>query len=398
MTAIRPPRVPSYRLHKPSGQAVVTLSGRDHYLGVHGTLESKTAYNRLVAQYLANGGELLAMADVGPYTVAKLCDEYTEHARREYRAPDGTPTGSVDNVRWAMLALFDLFADIDSAEFGPRSLILFREQLAKSGLARSTINDRVSIVRRAFKWATQEEKVSPEVFHGLTSVQGLRRGRGGARETEPVRPVAQADVDATLPHMPEPVRAMVELQLLTGARPGEIAAMRAVDIERTGKVWVYRPAAHKNSWRGMDRTIYLGPKAQAIVFAFLRPGMQERFLFSPTLAELRRRERLRATRKTPLYPSHLRALRAKRKAQPKRSPRDHYDVASYRQAITRACRRARVARWHPNQLRHNAATMLRREFGLDVAKAVLGHRLVETTQIYAEVDRARAMEAIERVG
>jgi hypothetical protein len=26
-------RIPSYREHKPSGQAVVTLNGRDHYLG-----------------------------------------------------------------------------------------------------------------------------------------------------------------------------------------------------------------------------------------------------------------------------------------------------------------------------------------------------------------------------
>jgi hypothetical protein len=30
------PRAPSYRRHKPSGQAVVTLSGRDIYLGKWG--------------------------------------------------------------------------------------------------------------------------------------------------------------------------------------------------------------------------------------------------------------------------------------------------------------------------------------------------------------------------
>jgi hypothetical protein len=29
----RTPRVPSYRRHTPSGQAVVTLNGRDSYLG-----------------------------------------------------------------------------------------------------------------------------------------------------------------------------------------------------------------------------------------------------------------------------------------------------------------------------------------------------------------------------
>jgi integrase len=297
-----------------------------------------------------------------------------------------------------MRNLYLLFADMQAAAFGPRSLMLLREELARGGIARTTINDRVAVVRRAFKWATQEEKIPPSVFHGLQAVAGLRRGRGGARETEPVRPAPEKDIEAALPFMPEPVRAAVQLQLLTGARPNEILVMRAVDIDRSGKVWSYRPAAHKNSWRGQERTIYLGPRAQEIVLAFIRPGLQERFLFSPTLAELRRRARLRAARVTPLYPSHVRAQERKRKANPMRKPRDHYDVCSYRQAITRACKRAKVDAWRPNQLRHNAATRLREQFDLDVAKAVLGHRRVETTQIYAEVDRKSAMRAIERVG
>ena len=32
---------PSYRLHKPSGQAVVTLANRDYYLGRYETPESR---------------------------------------------------------------------------------------------------------------------------------------------------------------------------------------------------------------------------------------------------------------------------------------------------------------------------------------------------------------------
>ena len=40
-----PARVPSYRLHKPSGQAVVTLDGRDFYLGAYGTPASKAEYD-----------------------------------------------------------------------------------------------------------------------------------------------------------------------------------------------------------------------------------------------------------------------------------------------------------------------------------------------------------------
>ena len=33
-------RTPSYRLHRPTGRAVVTLNGRDLYLGRHGTTGS----------------------------------------------------------------------------------------------------------------------------------------------------------------------------------------------------------------------------------------------------------------------------------------------------------------------------------------------------------------------
>ena len=46
---------PKYRKHKASGQAVVTLNGRDHYLGPHGTAASKAFYDRLIAEWLVQG-------------------------------------------------------------------------------------------------------------------------------------------------------------------------------------------------------------------------------------------------------------------------------------------------------------------------------------------------------
>jgi hypothetical protein len=54
--------------------------------------------------------------------------------------------------------------------------------------------------------------------------------------------------------------------------------------------------------------------------------------------------------------------------------------------------------WHPNQLRHNAATRLRKEFGVELARIILGHATAFTTEIYAEADRAQAMEVIAKVG
>lgn len=43
---------PKYCKHKASGQAVVSLNGKDHYLGPHGTAVSKREYDRLVGQSL----------------------------------------------------------------------------------------------------------------------------------------------------------------------------------------------------------------------------------------------------------------------------------------------------------------------------------------------------------
>jgi integrase len=72
------------------------------------------------------------------------------------------------------------------------------------------------------------------------------------------------------------------------------------------------------------------------------------------------------------------------------------DLTADQQAELRAWEKAH--RWHPNQLRHSAATRLRRVFGLDVAKAVLGHSSVMPTQVYAEQDQAAAADAMRKTG
>jgi len=58
MPKLRDVQVPSYRLHKQSRQAIVTLSGRDVLLGRHGTRESREKYNRVIAEWLAAGRQL----------------------------------------------------------------------------------------------------------------------------------------------------------------------------------------------------------------------------------------------------------------------------------------------------------------------------------------------------
>ena len=83
---------------------------------------------------------------------------------------------------------------------------------------------------------------------------------------------------------------------------------------------------------------------------------------------------------------------------PKGAPGERYTADSYRRAITEGCKNAGIDPWHPHQLQHDAATRLRREFGLDVAGAVLGHKSPAVTEVYAELDRARAVDAMEEIG
>ncbi|MFN0137884.1 MAG: site-specific integrase, partial [Phycisphaerae bacterium] len=76
---------PSYRLHKPKGLAVVRLSGRDIYLGKYGTPESHATYERLIAEWLANGRELppskrVEASSVNVFTVNDLILAFMEHA------------------------------------------------------------------------------------------------------------------------------------------------------------------------------------------------------------------------------------------------------------------------------------------------------------------------------
>jgi integrase len=63
---------------------------------------------------------------------------------------------------------------------------------------------------------------------------------------------------------------MVRLQLLTGARPGEICAMRPTNVTRgIDGVWTYRPASHKTEHHGRERRIFIGPQAQEILTPYL---------------------------------------------------------------------------------------------------------------------------------
>jgi integrase len=247
----------------------------------------------------------------------------------------------------------------------------------------------------------------------LDTVDALRRGREGARETEPVRPVPVGHAEAVLPFVSAQVAAMIRLQLLTGMRPGEVVIMRGIDLDTSGPVWAYTPSKHKTGSHGYGRTVYIGPRAQEAIRPFLKPDLTA-YLFSAADADRARRAARSAARTTPLSCGNKPG--SNRGRQPRRTPGDRYKVRSYYRAIEKACEKAfpappeladqpaellawrKAHRWHPHQLRHTAGTTYRREADFEAAKIILGHRTDSMTQLYAERDEQKAQEVVARIG
>jgi len=334
-------------------------------------------------------------------TIKGLIARYLEWARVYYRQADGTPTKEVLTIKYALRELLKHVPNLRAEDFGPKRLKQVRQALVEEGrLSRHEINRRVQIWRRMFKWAASEELVPAHVYEALRTVDGLRRGRTPAREPEPVTSVAEAHVRAVLPYASPTVAAMIELQLLTGMRSGELVQMRPCDIDMSGPVWLYTPPRHKTAYRGYQRTVPIGRKGQQILRPFLNRPV-DAYLFSPKDSDRYRRQMRSENRKTPLSCGNRPGTN--RKADPARVPSDRYTSESYYRAVQYAIRAARkagvdVPDWHPHQLRHTAATRIRKQFGLDAARAMLGHRSLQITDDYAEIDRNLAIKVASRLG
>lgn len=450
-------KTPKYRRHRASGQAVVTIAGVDRYLGPWKSKASNVEYDRLVGEWLAAGrpSHSTTPASGDDYTIADLCLGYLRFAERHY-VKNGRVTDEAACVKAALRYLRASYGHTLAADFGPLALQSLQARMVDAGLTRGVINQNAGRIRRAFRWAVANEKIAVTVWQALLAVSGLQKGKTTAREPEPIGPVGESTIDATLPHLPPIVADMVRFQRYTGCRPSECCSVRPCDVDTSGEVWVYIPAEHKTEHRGKQRKIFVGPRGQDVLRPYLLRA-PDAFCFVPAESEQKRNRRRRENRQSPMTPSQARR-RPKRK--PKKTAGQCYTSDSYRRAITRACdksflaeagpvewakllamfqagelgrrdqvrrdgeakwrraimlagdkpagnvandsatwfyRRA-VERWRPNQLRHLAATQIRSKYGLEAAQVTLGHSKADVTQVYAERDAKLAERVAREVG
>ena len=391
----RKKRIPQYCLHKATGQAVVRINGKDKYLGAYGSPESYTKYDYWIGKLTVSKPSPNVTANHSKYggTVTEVCLAYSDHVEEIHGATGLDLNKSAARTMATTKALIKFGGRLTAENFGPVKLQAFRETLIARNLARSYINDVIDEVQRIFRYAVTLEMIPPETSQALDMLPSLRAGRSNARETEPVKPVDDAVVDATLKYLPPVVADLVRVQRLLGCRPGEACAMTPGEIDRSDDVWFYMPGKHKNAWRGKKRVIPVGPRAQSIIMAYLDRADDEP-LFSPEESRHLQLIDMRRRRKTPVQPSQ----KNRKRATPKQKPGKRYNKDSYRQAVHRACKKAGVEPWNPNQLRHTAATRIRAEFDLETARTVLGHGSVSTTEIYAEQDTKKAAEVARKIG
>lgn len=395
-----PAKLPKLCHFKPRNLACVWISPtRRLYLGPYGSPESHERYAEVIRQLLAGQEVTEAPPKDGPsrtvaLTVADLAARYLDHALGYY-SKNGEPTGEFPIVELAINAALSQFGSLQAASFGPLCLEEVRERMIASGLARTTINGRTRRIVAMFKWGAAKELVAPTVHQALAMVGGLRAGRTKAREAAPVRPVEDHVVEATIAELPEVVADMVRFQRLTGARPGEVCRLRPCDVDRSGEVWLYRPASHKTQHHGRERTVFIGPKAQTVLLRYLARDA-ESCCFRPCDSEAKRHAARHQDRETSLSCGNRPVTNAK--ASPLWRAGVRYNKDSYGNAIRRASKRAGVEQWSPNRLRHTYATAVRRDYGLEAAQVTLGHSTARTSEIYAEKNLAAGAAVAKAIG
>lgn len=411
--------IPRVTLHRPTGTARVKFTlpdGRRVYrsLGKYGSPEARKNYEALLAEL--SSGEIGQDSGEPRLTVAELAHRYITAAGQKV-ARGGLSPSTLERHLLTFRPLLDGYSETPVDGFKPRDLVAIRDRILnenghqsaadpKTGEriwippARATVDARIAIIKRLFKWAAANALCSPETFAALTVIENLEPNATIAVEPREVKPATVDDLHRTITELDRsnPVVAdMLRIQILTGMRSGELCSIRLSEIRTDfdDGVWEYyvRQENNKTKRYGKGRIVPIGPKAQAILCHYLNESDADDYLFSPRKSVAIQKHLEKERNPNPVRGSHK-----KRNDPPKRRPGAKYNKDSYRKAVQRAARRGGVTvDIFPHQFRHNAADEINKELGKEAARTVLGHSSTKTTDIYVDYNRPLAHRAaIER--
>jgi integrase len=341
--------LPRYQGPHKSGQAYCRWQKKTIYLGKYGSDESVDEFKKLVAAIVGGDPEPIKPRFPTPeHPVVDLAEPYLDFAESYYSQNE------YDCIRYAVDLLLELHGSTELDQFGPLALKQVREAMIAKDWSRPYTNHQIARLKRMWRFGVENEIVPASLAHAIESVKALRKGRTEARETEPVEPVADEIVAATLPFMSATIAMMVRTQRIAGMRPGEVCSMQMRDLEGRGDTWLYRPGQHKNTWRRKPRVIAIPASLHGPLWEYLKPEPED-YVFTP---------KPRGCVKRPCYTED-----------------------TYRVAVARAAKKAieagaKAVHWSPGQLRHSAADEAVRILGPVAAQRLLGHANLDTTSIY----------------
>lgn len=345
--------VPKYCLHKSSGRAVVYIDRKSVYLGAYGSQESKELYGKLISERDLHLPPATDAARV--VTVDDVCLHFEAKRLPFYWTSTGERSAEIDCYAGVTQILRDLFSEADAAKFGPLKMRCVRDVMIAKGWCRKFINKQCHRLRFIFRIAAGWELIPPEVVLALKMVEPLRPGDSSAPESEPRSAVPMQNIELMKEHLRKKNRDLVDLMLVSAARPGEILALTTEMIDASGDVWSADFEKHKTARFGHRRVLYFGTRAQQILSAYLNPAEPAARLF-PT------------RRKT------------------------------FGTAVRDACIKAGVPVFTPHWLRHTAVTMIADETDMESAQRVAGHSTAAMTELYARAADRKAKDAVKRLG
>ncbi|MEI7700750.1 MAG: hypothetical protein WCK86_13210, partial [Planctomycetia bacterium] len=206
--------VPSYLLHKQSGQARCRVAGKDYLLGPYGSEESRVKFGEIVAK-IVSGQSVDPFVAKSPatsqaessLTVNELVLAYMRHAQKHY-VKNGQETSEIHCLKSATRPLVELYGYHSVDAFGPLALKAVREKMISSGWCRKTVNKNVGRLRSIFRYGVENELVSPATLQKLTAVAPLLAGRTEAPDNAPRTPATETQIQAVKPFVWRRLRCM----------------------------------------------------------------------------------------------------------------------------------------------------------------------------------------------
>lgn len=385
----RQPSLPKMGRHS-TGQARVTLNGKVHYLGAFGSPGAHARYAELIQQWLASGRRPLhALPNPvqATRTVRDLFASYREWIVATGRyVKNGRPTTQRALIEKVLTEFEAFVGSLRVTQLSESLVVQWRDRLEQNaGLTRRGVNRKVTLLLSVLKWARARGLVTREVWADCSAVEPLKRGECGARR-ERVRERRAVTLDeiekVAAASSCRHVAAMLRVQALLGCRPGEVCAMRWMDIDTCPVVvdgvamWTYRVPQEtaKTGHHGLRICYPVPPAAQRILEEFRAPPAA--LLFNPRASMT---ERGRARKQAKAFG-------------------EVWTARAYRNAVTRACAAAGVPYFSPHEIRHGAITRAAETHGVLAAQRLANHQSAATTARYMHPDDLAAYRVAARIG